>query len=520
MPRAVELDLNMGASAVEMANEIFGDGVTVDSATYYGDNDSSGIYTGADTTSAGVAPSDTGVILSTGHADDFTNGNNRFNTNRSTSKTTNTSGEDNNADFNALAGTSTYDASYLEVDFYATGDTLTIDFVLASEEYPEYLSYNDTIGVWVNGQPAEISIGDGTATIGNINDANENIYIDNTSDQYNTEMDGFTITLTFVAPVSTTGLNTLVIGVADASDSSYDTNLLIAGGSVQTAIVAQDDSVYLTQNGSETLDVLDNDATTAYGGVLTITHINEVAVSVGSTVTLLTGQDITLNADGTLTIDADNDTETVYFNYTVEDATGSTDSALVEIAQYPPCFTPNTLILTEFGELPVQDLKPGTLVQTKDRGLQPLIWVGKSTLPAKTDTFPIKLAAGFLENDRALIVSPQHRILVSGVLAELLFGADEVLVKAKDLVNDQTVTRCRSEAQVVYYHLLLEKHELLLSNGQWSESFLPGPNTIHSFDPDAAACLYATLGKQHYINTEQSVRPSLRSYEARALAAA
>ncbi|MDG1736766.1 MAG: choice-of-anchor L domain-containing protein [Paracoccaceae bacterium] len=520
MPRAVELDLDMGASAVEMANEIFGDGVTVDSATYYGDNDSSGIYSGADTTSAGVAPSDSGVILSTGHADDFTNGNNRFNTNRSTSKTTNTSGEDNNADFNALAGGSTYDASYLEVNFYATGDTLTIDFVLASEEYPEFLSYNDTIGVWVNGEAAEISIGDGTATIGNINDANENIYIDNTNDQYNTEMDGFTITLTFVAPVSTTGLNTLVVGVTDAGDSSYDTNLLIAGGSVQTAIVALDDAVNLTQNGSETIDVVDNDTTSAPGGTLTITHINEIAVSAGSTVVLLTGQGITLNIDGTLTIDADNDTETVYFNYTIEDSSGATDSALVEIVQSPPCFTPDTLILTEFGELPVQDLRPGMLVKTKDRGLQPLIWVGKSVLPARSDTYPIKIDAGFLENDRALIVSPQHRILLRGVFAELLFGVDEVLVKAKDLVNDQTVTRCFGNDQIVYFHLLLEEHELLLSNGQWSESFLPGPNTIHSFDPDAAACLHATLGKHHHINIEQSVRPSLRSYEARALAAA
>ena len=77
MPRAVELNLNMGASAVDMANEIFGDGVTVDAATYYGDPDSSGIYSGADTTSAGAAPADSGIILSTGHADDFTNGNNR-----------------------------------------------------------------------------------------------------------------------------------------------------------------------------------------------------------------------------------------------------------------------------------------------------------------------------------------------------------------------------------------------------------------------------------------------------------
>jgi len=517
MPRAVELNLNTGASALDMANEIFGDGVTVDSATYYGDSRSSGIYTGADTTSAGVAPADTGVILSTGRAADFTNGNNRFNTNRATNTSTNTSGEDNNAAFNAIAGTNTYDASYLEIDFYATGDTLTIDFVLASEEYPEYLSYNDTIGVWVNGQPASISIGDGTATIGNINDANQNIYIDNTGDQYNTEMDGFTITLTFVAPVNTTGLNTLVVGVADAGDSSYDTNLLIAGGSVQTAIVAQDDTANITQGGTETINVLGNDNTSAASPVLTITKINEVAVSAGDTVTLASGQDITLNADGTLTITADNNTETAYFNYTIQDSTGATDSALVEINQNPPCFTCDTMILTDQGELAVQDLKPGMLLETKDNGAQPLLWIGKSTLPATADTYPVRLSAGFLDNDRALTVSPQHRILIRGVYAELLFGVDEVLVKAKDLVNDRSVTRCRDHKQVVYYHLLMADHELLLSNGQWSESFLPGPQTIYSFEPQVSRTLMAAMRAERLAPVEKSARPSLKSFEARAL---
>lgn len=518
MPRAVELNLNMGASAVDMANEIFGDGVTVDAATYYGDPNSSGIYSGADTTSAGVAPADSGIILSTGHADDFTNGNNRWNTNRWTNRSTNTDGEDNNAAFNALAGSNTYDASYLEVDFYASGDTLTLDFVLASEEYPEYLSYNDTIGVWVNGVPAQISIGDGTATIGNINDANPNIYIDNTGDQYNTEMDGFTITLTFVAPVNTTGLNTLVVGVADAGDSSYDTNLLIAGGSVQTAIVAQDDTANITQGGTEAVSVLNNDSSTAPGD-LTITHINGTPILVGETVSLVSGQDITLGTNGILTITADNNTETVYFNYTIEDSAGNTDSAIVEINQNPPCFTPDTLIMTDQGEMLVQDIKVGTKLRTKDNGYQPVLWIGRSVLAASHDTLPIRIYAGALDNECDLIVSPQHRVLVSGHLAELLFGTDEVLVRAKDLVNDHSIMRCHSGDQIVYFHLFLAEHQLLLSSGQWSESFLPGPETVESFDPIANRTLRAAMNGANLAQHDQSVRPSLKSFEARMLLA-
>ena len=62
-----------GTTALDMANEIFGNSVTVTGATYYSDIDSAGIYSGGDTTSPGVVPGPTGVIMSTGEAEDFTN---------------------------------------------------------------------------------------------------------------------------------------------------------------------------------------------------------------------------------------------------------------------------------------------------------------------------------------------------------------------------------------------------------------------------------------------------------------
>ena len=62
MPTATELNINTSATADQMAQEIFGDGTTVVSASYSGDGASSGIYSGADTTVSGVAPADSGVI--------------------------------------------------------------------------------------------------------------------------------------------------------------------------------------------------------------------------------------------------------------------------------------------------------------------------------------------------------------------------------------------------------------------------------------------------------------------------
>lgn len=523
MATATELNINSSATATQMAEEIFGDGVTVNSASYSGDNLSSGIYTGADTTSPGVAPADSGVILSTGYARDFTNSSGTTNTNVRGNTSTNTTGANNDADFNALAGAATRDASFLEIDFTPDGDLLTIDFVLSSEEYPEFANsqYNDVVGVWVNGVEAQVSIGDGTASIGNINDGTENVYIDNTGDQFNTEMDGFTITLTFVAPVNPGVVNTLKIGVADTVDSSYDTNLLIAGGSVQTAVVAQDDQEDIAINKTRVIDVLDNDSTTA--GTLTITHINDQAVSAGDTVILTTGQEITLNADGTLTVVTDGDLETVYFNYTADNGLGNSDTGLVEINQTVPCFLRGTLIRVPGGEIPVEDLRPGMEVLTYDNGPQVLQWAGSRRIACAPGTAPIRFARGSCGNTRDLYVSPQHRMLVSGSRAELLFGEDEVLVKAKDLVNDSTIRPALEMQDAQYFHLLFGRHQILWADGALSESYQPGPQTAAGFDAGTLAEireLFPELCAESGRGYGNAARLALRSHEARVLAAA
>lgn len=518
MATATELDINTSATATQMANEIFGDGTTVVSSSYSGDVDSSGIYTGADTTTPGVAPADSGVILSTGNAVDFTNSDGSTNTNTSASTSTNTSGVNGDSDFNSIAGSETYDASFLEIGFIPDGDVLTIDFVLSSEEYPEFANsqYNDVVGVWVNGVEAQVTIGDGSASIGNINqNATQNIYVDNTADQYNTEMDGFTITLTFTAPVNAGELNEIKIGVADVSDSSYDTNLLIAGGSVQTAFVAQDDTLDSSLNGSNNLDVLANDNSAA-GGTLTITHINDVAVTAGDTITLATGQQITLNADGTLQVVADGDAETVYFNYTVENDSGDSDTALVEVNQALACFMRGTLIDVETGSIAIEELKPGMMVRTYDHGLQPLRWIGRSRVSVTQDTAPIRIRKGTFDSLSDLWVSPNHRMLITGQFAELLFGEDEVLAKAKDLINDKSIRRDDSFESVEYYHLLFDQHEILWSNGALSESYHPGPQSSAGFDretQDELFKLFPDLCPSTGAGYGAAARMSLRQYE-------
>jgi len=285
-----------------MANTIFGDGVQIVSASYTGDTDSSGIYTNGDSIAPGVTPSDTGVMFSTGDLRGFTNSN-PFQSNQSSSTTTGSSGPNGVADFNAAAGARTYDASYMDVDFIPTGDFMTMQFVFASEEFPEYATgaFQDFVGVWVNGSLVPLSVGDGDIDPNNLNaGSNGNLFVDNTGDQYNTEMDGFTLTMTLTIPVNSGEVNSIRIGIADVTDSSYDSTLLIAADSVQTTLVALDDSANLFPTGSRTMDVLANDVNSV-GGALTITQINGHPVVAGSIVTLAPGQTVQLAADGTIT---------------------------------------------------------------------------------------------------------------------------------------------------------------------------------------------------------------------------
>lgn len=525
MATAAELTYITNASAMAMANAIFGTGVTVVNASYTGDNRSSAIFQDGDALAPGVTPSDTGVILSTGQASAFTRSpsnwwNGGTDPNVSNSTTTNSSGQNNNSTFNAAAGTNTFDAAYLDVDFIPTDSIMTMRFVFSSEEYPEFTDsiYQDFVGVWVNGQQVEIATGDGDVDPANLNTtANVNLFKDNTGDNYNTEMDGFTITLTLKMNVVPGQTNSIRIGIADVADANYDSNLLIAADSLQTELIARADSVNLYTNATKTLDVLGNDINNT-GNSLTVTHINGIAVNPGDSVTLNTGQVVTLNANGTLSVTADGDFETVNFTYGIESANGEIDTGFVTIATVP-CFVAGTMIRTETGQARVEDLRPGDLVWTMDRGLQPLRWIGQRTVAAMGHLAPVRVAAGTFGDHANLMLSPQHRILVRDPLADLVFGTPEVLVAAKHLVNGRSVQTVEG-GSVTYVHLLFDQHEIVMANGLATESFLPGPQTVDAFEEDVIVeigLLFPDLDLETGQGYGAAARQILKKHEARML---
>lgn len=522
MATGSELAINPGANAMDMAQTIFGSDIQIVGATYSGARGSSAIYSKGDLRSPEATPADTGVILSTGYARDFTQS--AGDPNRSTNASTdmNPKGTGADPDFNAIAGQQTYDAASLQVDFIPTTDFISMQFVFASEEFPQAAAtnFNDMIGLWSNGVYIPVSV----ATAGSNGTNSTNLFIDNTSGAHNTEMNGFTVTMSVKIPVIPGQVNTLKIGIADVGNSGTDTNLLIGANSVQGSILVNDDAFDIAPNQTKTIDLLGKDVNQS-GGSLTITHINGEAVTAGSSVTLSTGQILTLNADGTITVVNDADIEDFSFTYTAEGVAGVSGTIQSDIGYVTltsiPCFVAGTLIRTPDGDKPVEELAPGDLVMTYDDGPQPVRWIGRRTVEAKGKLAPIRIRRGTFGKHGTLLVSPQHRILVRDVLAELMFGERDVLVKARDLVNDGSV-KIMEGGEVEYVHLLFDTHQVIFSEGLATESFLPGPQTTSLFEREMVeeiVSIFPELDPQTGHGYSPSARLTLKEYEARALLA-
>ena len=183
------------------------------------------------------------------------------------------------------------------------------------------------------------------------------------------------------------------------------------------------------------------------------------------------------------------------------------------------CFTRGTAIRMADGtERMIEDIQEGDRVLTKDNGAQAVRWIGGRTAPAYGHLAPIVISQNALGNHDDLIVSPQHRMLLSDWRAEVMLGSHEVLVKAKDLINGETIYR-REGGVVEYFHILFDSHEIVFAEGIPSESLHINKTTLDSLADESRAEiieLFPELSTQPQVSAVAS-RMSLRSYEASAL---
>lgn len=127
-------------------------------------------------------------------------------------------------------------------------------------------------------------------------------------------------------------------------------------------------------------------------------------------------------------------------------------------------------------QVPIEDLKVGDNILTRDDGPQPIRWIGQTTLRAVGEFAPVMIKKGTLHNERDLMLSPDHRIFVYQRQDRLGAGRSEVLVKVRHLINGETVFQ-QDGGFIDYFQLLFDDHQIIFAEGIAAESLLIDPRT-------------------------------------------
>ena len=239
------------ATAAQMAQALVGSGISVSNATITnGTANAYGLFQ-ANGAPIGI---NAGVVLTTGDI------NNIIGPNNSGSTTTNNFGA-GDPQLTALSGYNTLDAVGFEFDLIPTADTLKFNYIFGSEEYAEWVGaqqYNDVFGFFISGPgivgQQNIALIPGTTTpvsINNINcqGANPSYYICNDPNnsicpgsancppvgtQTALQYDGLTVLLQAKIVIQPCQTYHLRLGIADCTDGSYDSGVMIEAGSLSS----------------------------------------------------------------------------------------------------------------------------------------------------------------------------------------------------------------------------------------------------------------------------------------------
>tara|TARA_R110002049_G_scaffold23781_3_gene84486 strand:- start:95518 stop:96678 length:1161 start_codon:yes stop_codon:yes gene_type:complete len=194
------------------------------------------------------------------------------------------------------------------------------------------------------------------------------------------------------------------------------------------------------------------------------------------------------------------------------------------------CFAQGTLVGTPYGPRPIETLRCGDMVNTLDNGAQPLRWtarrrIGPLAVMANAALRPIKITRGALGDGipaRDLVVSPQHRILLSSHTAQRMFGTKQVLAPAKALLDLPGVAYAVNGRGVTYIHLLFDTHQILFSHGVASESLFMGASAASALGADRIAeieRLFAASNSGGQLPSKHPARPFVKVRQGKRLVA-
>lgn len=173
-----------------------------------------------------------------------------------------------------------------------------------------------------------------------------------------------------------------------------------------------------------------------------------------------------------------------------------------------------SVVDTARGPVLARDIRVGDRVMTRDNGLQPVRWVGTSTVMYEDDAgapvsedaghpSPVRIRAGALgSNPEAgnVVLAPGQRVLARNTMNEIYFATDEVMVAAGDLAHLEGVDFVQRSVGR-WTHLLLDNHELIQVNGMWMESFSPDMWSIRVAYPEEWHEITEAMPRLRYDNT-------------------
>ncbi len=179
------------------------------------------------------------------------------------------------------------------------------------------------------------------------------------------------------------------------------------------------------------------------------------------------------------------------------------------------CFLAGTPIATPTGDVPVETLRAGDLVLTRDRGPQPLVWATSSRVTPEAidrapDQRPIRVAAGALGGGlprHDVDVSPQHRILIQHDDQEYLITARHLLRAGKPGLSVR-----RDDSAFTLVHIAFADHQIVQAAGAAMESFYAGPMAVRALGPAQRLSLIVAFPAVARGETPMTpARPFLRS---------
>ncbi|WP_158743660.1 Hint domain-containing protein [Acidisphaera sp. L21] len=144
----------------------------------------------------------------------------------------------------------------------------------------------------------------------------------------------------------------------------------------------------------------------------------------------------------------------------------------VALAEGIACYVAGTQILTVRGEVAVEALAPGDMAVTANGAHRPIIWMGHRRLdcrnhPRPATVWPVRVEAGAFGRGlphHDLWLSPGHAVLIEGAL-----------LPVERLINGATVTSVPVDS-VTYWHVELDRHDVIFANGAAAESYLDTGN--------------------------------------------